>query len=147
MATIAVYTATQQYTPRPAIMSEADGGTPKQHFPARAVRIFGVQRLRCQWWHVRSSPQNFPPLISDDRTITIEHRWAYGRNEHLAEFAADFVRREVGVIVTSTTPPTIAAKQVTYVIPSCSPVEAITNAIEAYEAIRWPLGRTRDGKE
>jgi hypothetical protein len=25
-------------------------------------------------------------------------------------------------------------------------LEAITNAIEAYEAIRWPLGRTQDGK-
>jgi hypothetical protein len=23
---------------------------------------------------------------------------------------------------------------------------AITNAIEAYEAVRWPLGRTQDGK-
>jgi hypothetical protein len=25
-------------------------------------------------------------------------------------------------------------------------LEAITNAIEAYEAVRWPLGRTQDGK-
>jgi hypothetical protein len=35
--------------------------------------------------------------------ITIEYWWADGRNEHLAEFAADFVRQEVGVIVTSAT--------------------------------------------
>jgi hypothetical protein len=25
-------------------------------------------------------------------------------------------------------------------------LETITNAIEAYEAVRWPLGRTQDGK-
>ena len=49
-----------------------------------------VQRLRELGW-------------IDDRTITIEYRWADGRNEHLAEFAADFVRQEVGVIVTSAT--------------------------------------------
>jgi hypothetical protein len=57
----------------------------------------------CQWWHVRSSPQNSPSLVSNDRTITIEYWWADGRNEHLAEFAADFVRQEVDVIVTSAT--------------------------------------------
>ena len=50
-------------------------------------------------------------------TITIEYRWADGRNEHLADIAADFVRRKVDVIVTSATPPTVAAKQATSVIP------------------------------
>jgi hypothetical protein len=54
----------------------------------------------CQWWHVRSSPQNSPSLVSNDRTITIEYWRADGRNEHLAEFAADFVRQAVDVIVT-----------------------------------------------
>jgi len=63
-----------------------------------------VQRLRELGW-------------VDDRTITIEYRWADGRNERLAEFAADFVRRKVDVIVTSATPPTVAAKQATSVIP------------------------------
>jgi putative tryptophan/tyrosine transport system substrate-binding protein len=51
------------------------------------------------------------------RTIDIEYRWAEGRNDHLAEFAAEFVRRKVNVIVTSATPPTVAAKQATSVIP------------------------------
>jgi putative tryptophan/tyrosine transport system substrate-binding protein len=63
-----------------------------------------VQRLRELGW-------------IEDRTITIEYRWADGRNEHLAGIAADFARRKVDVIVTSATPPTVAAKQATSVIP------------------------------
>ena len=53
----------------------------------------------------------------ENRTITIEYRFAEGRNEHLAEFAADFVSRKVDIIVTSATPPTVTAKQATSVIP------------------------------
>jgi putative ABC transport system substrate-binding protein len=53
----------------------------------------------------------------DGRTITIEYRWAEGRNEHLADMAAELVRRKVDVIFTSATPPTIAAKQATSIIP------------------------------
>jgi putative ABC transport system substrate-binding protein len=53
----------------------------------------------------------------EGRTIDIEYRWAEGRNDRLAEFAAEFVRRKVNVIVASATPPTVAAKQATSVIP------------------------------
>jgi putative ABC transport system substrate-binding protein len=53
----------------------------------------------------------------EGRTIDIDYRWAEGRNERLAEFAAGFVRRNVSVIVTSATPPTVAAKQATSAIP------------------------------
>ena len=53
----------------------------------------------------------------EGRTIDIEYRWAEGRNDHLAEFAAEFVQRKVNIIVTSATPPTVAAKQATSVIP------------------------------
>jgi putative tryptophan/tyrosine transport system substrate-binding protein len=53
----------------------------------------------------------------DGRTVTIEYRWAEGRNERYAENAAELVRLKVDVIVTSTTPPTLAAKQATGVIP------------------------------
>ena len=63
-----------------------------------------VQRLRELGWN-------------EGRTIAIEIRWAEGRNERLAETAAEFVRRKVDVIVTSATPPTVAAKQATSVIP------------------------------
>ena len=63
-----------------------------------------VQRLRELGW-------------VEGRTIAIEYRWAEGRNEHLAETLAEFVKRRVDVIVTSATPPTVAAKQATSVIP------------------------------
>jgi len=44
-------------------------------------------------------------------------RWAEGRNERYSEIVAEFVRLKVDVIVTQGTPATIAAKQVTSVIP------------------------------
>jgi putative ABC transport system substrate-binding protein len=50
-------------------------------------------------------------------TVEIEYRWAEGHAERFSEFAADLVRLKVSVIVTSATPPTIAAKQATSVIP------------------------------
>src|SRR6516225_8155573 len=53
----------------------------------------------------------------EGRTIAIEYRWAEGRSERFAEIAAEFVRLKVDVIVTSGTPPVLAAKQATSVIP------------------------------
>jgi putative tryptophan/tyrosine transport system substrate-binding protein len=53
----------------------------------------------------------------EGRNVAIEYRWAEGRTERLAGFAAEFVRLQVDVIVTSATPPSIAAKQATSVIP------------------------------
>jgi putative ABC transport system substrate-binding protein len=63
-----------------------------------------VQRLRELGW-------------IEGRTVAIQVRWAEGRNERSAEIAAEFVRLKVDVIVTSGTPPTFAAKQVTSIIP------------------------------
>src|SRR5262252_685874 len=53
----------------------------------------------------------------DGRNLAIEYRWAEGRNERYAENAAELVRLKVDVIVTSATPPTVAAKQATALIP------------------------------
>ena len=53
----------------------------------------------------------------EGRTVAVEYRWPEGRNEHLAEIAAEFVRLKVDIIATSATPPTVAAKQATSVIP------------------------------
>jgi putative tryptophan/tyrosine transport system substrate-binding protein len=63
-----------------------------------------VQRLRELAW-------------VDGRNLAIEYRWAEGRNERYAENAAELVRLKVDVIVTVATPPTVAAKQATAVIP------------------------------
>src|SRR5262245_30438514 len=47
-----------------------------------------AQRLRERGW-------------IEDRTVTIEYRWAEGRNERYAEIATEFVRLKTDVIVTS----------------------------------------------
>jgi putative tryptophan/tyrosine transport system substrate-binding protein len=53
----------------------------------------------------------------EGRTVTIEVRWAEGRNERLAEIVTEFVRLKVDVIVTHSAAPVLAAKQATSVIP------------------------------
>jgi putative ABC transport system substrate-binding protein len=53
----------------------------------------------------------------EGRNITIERRWADGRRELLNPIAAEFVRLKVDVIVTTSTPGVLAAKQATSVIP------------------------------
>jgi putative tryptophan/tyrosine transport system substrate-binding protein len=63
-----------------------------------------VQRLRELGW-------------MEGRTVAIEVRWAEGRGERFAEIAAEFVRLKVDVIVTYGTPPVLATKQSTTVIP------------------------------
>jgi putative ABC transport system substrate-binding protein len=62
-----------------------------------------VQRLRELGW-------------IEDRTVTIEYRWAEGRSERYAEIAAEFVRLKVDIIVTMGAA-VVAAKQATSVIP------------------------------
>jgi len=63
-----------------------------------------VQRLRDLGW-------------TDGRNIAIEYRWAEGNSERAAEFAAEFVRRKVDVIVTAGLPEIAAAKEATASIP------------------------------
>jgi ABC-type uncharacterized transport system substrate-binding protein len=53
----------------------------------------------------------------DGSTAIIEYRWAQGRDELYAEFAAEFVRRKVDVIVTAGTEATLAAKKTTSEVP------------------------------
>jgi putative tryptophan/tyrosine transport system substrate-binding protein len=63
-----------------------------------------LQRLRELGW-------------SDGRNIAIEYRWAEGREERYAEFAAELVRRKVDIIVTAGTPAVLAVMKATSTIP------------------------------
>ena len=65
------------------------GATPS--IESQRVAAF-VQRLRELAW-------------IDGRNLSIEYRWAEGRNERYAEIAAELVRLKVDVIVTSAIPP------------------------------------------
>jgi putative ABC transport system substrate-binding protein len=62
-----------------------------------------VQRLRELGW-------------IEGRSITIEYRWAEGREERYSEIAAEFVRLKVDVVLTAGSA-ALASKQVTSVIP------------------------------
>jgi putative tryptophan/tyrosine transport system substrate-binding protein len=53
----------------------------------------------------------------DGRNVAIEYRWAEGREDRYAEFADEFVRRKVDVIVTASTAAVAAAKNATTTIP------------------------------
>jgi putative ABC transport system substrate-binding protein len=63
-----------------------------------------LQRLRELGW-------------TEGRDVRIEYRWGDGRTDRFAEIAAEFVRLKVDLILTHNTPPTLAAKQATSVIP------------------------------
>jgi putative tryptophan/tyrosine transport system substrate-binding protein len=63
-----------------------------------------VQRLRELGW-------------TEGRNVIIEYRWAEGRTDRFAEIAAEFVQRNVSIILTHNTPPTLAAKHATSTIP------------------------------
>ena len=72
---------------------------------AEAKRVVAfVERLRELSW-------------IEGRTVVIEYRWTDGRSDLAADFAAEFARRKVDIIVTSGTPLIVAAKQATATIP------------------------------
>jgi putative ABC transport system substrate-binding protein len=78
------------------------GATTPSHGGQWAVAF--VQRLRELGW-------------IENRTVTIEHRWAEGRDDRFVEIASEFIRLKVDAIVTYGTPSAISAKKATAVIP------------------------------
>jgi putative tryptophan/tyrosine transport system substrate-binding protein len=54
---------------------------------------------------------------TEGRSVAIEYRWAEGRNERMAEIAAEFVRARADVIVAQGTQATLAAKNATTTVP------------------------------
>ena len=53
----------------------------------------------------------------EGKNISIEYRYAEGRNDRLPDLAADLVRLKVDIIVTAVTPDALAAKNATRTIP------------------------------
>ena len=53
----------------------------------------------------------------EGQNLVIEYLWAEGHNDRLSAFATDLVRRQVAVIVATTTPSVLAAKEATAAIP------------------------------
>jgi putative tryptophan/tyrosine transport system substrate-binding protein len=86
-----------------------------------------VQRLRELGW-------------TAGRNILIEYRWGEGRAERAAEFAAEFVRLKVDVIVTSGVPATVAAKRATAVIPIVFAVISNPVAVGVVDSLARPGG-------
>jgi len=88
-------------------------GTPSPW--SRWTPVF-VQRLRELGW-------------IEGRTVAIEYRWGQGFDE----IAAEFVRLKVDVIFTNGTPPVLAAKQATSVIPIvfASATDPVANGLVA----------------
>jgi putative tryptophan/tyrosine transport system substrate-binding protein len=95
------FAARAQQPPKVPTIGYLSGATPAAEGQRGAVF---VQRLRELGW-------------SDNRTVAIQSRWAEGRPERFAEIAVEFVRLKVDVIVATGTPPALAAKQATSVIP------------------------------
>ena len=53
----------------------------------------------------------------EGKNVAIEYRWAEGKSERLRELAAELVRLKMDVLVTHTTPGSLAAKRATTTIP------------------------------
>ena len=53
----------------------------------------------------------------EGKNITLEYRYAEGKQERLADLAAELVREKVDVIVTTATISALAARRVTQTLP------------------------------
>jgi putative ABC transport system substrate-binding protein len=73
-------------------------------------------------------------------TIVVEYRWAEGRYERLPELAAELVRSNVDLIVTHTTPASLAVKKATPTIPIVMALVGDPVAAGLVESVAKPGG-------
>ena len=76
----------------------------------------------------------------DGRTVTMEWRWADGKTERYPALAAELVQLKVDLIVTSSTPATLAAKHATSSIPILMLNSAHPDKIGLVESLARPGG-------
>jgi putative tryptophan/tyrosine transport system substrate-binding protein len=94
-------------------------------FPVRAgqpalpvIGLMGVDNAASQSRMTAAFVQRLQELgWTEGRNVNIEYRWAEGHTERFATIAAEFAQRNVSIILTHNTPPTLAAKHATSVIP------------------------------
>jgi putative tryptophan/tyrosine transport system substrate-binding protein len=77
---------------------------------------------------------------ADGRNVTIEWRWADGKADRYPAFAAELVQLKANLIVTSSTPATLAAKQATSSIPILMLNSAYPDKIGLVESLARPGG-------
>jgi putative ABC transport system substrate-binding protein len=88
---------------QPAKMARVGYLNPSSPHPGGPIEAFR-ERLRELGW-------------VEGRNLVVEYRWSEGKSERLPEFAAEFVRLGVDVIVAVNTTAAVAAKQATRSIP------------------------------
>jgi len=82
------------------------------------IGFFGATTLPAIQNYVTAFTQELRELgWIEGRTVSIEYRWAEGRNDRMNEIAAEFVRLKVDVIVTQGNAATAAARHATSTIP------------------------------
>ena len=97
-----------------ALCASAEAQQPKK-VPRIGVLTVGTEKTTTS---LKAFSQRLHELgYQEGKNIVVEYRYAEGRLERLPDLAAELVRSNVAVIVTSGTPATQAAKQATSTIP------------------------------